>query len=1131
MNRVWSLRILAHLNRSHGLKLYSLFSAGTRSMINRFKHVFSICLLSLMGIASSASAATFNDITNETELRAALDEITSNGENDSINFQGRTIVLTSELVVNAEPGTNVQFTSGTLRRDNEAPAFRLVKITNQSSNSANGTSAVFNLMTLENGLYETVNGPVAEAGGAAIFSDGVNLDLRAATLENNVVIGAGTGGAVYLRNASIFAFQARFINNRANPATENSATSGGAFGSFNAVDLAFQESLFQGNSATRGGAIAPLAHQGAFVVIASTFSANKASTLGGAIWSRSNLSMQTSTLFDNTANTGGGAIYSQPADSSVSTSIVRNTFLNNTGANIAGALYFVGTQSRPEVLGNIIVGNNEFNISNCAELGVNGPAVFLTDMYNISDDNSCGTASVVADSDTLFSLGFPEFNGGSTATVALSVDSAAIDSGIPQEDPRCPVGAVDQRGEPVIGNCDVGSFEFQPVPTDGDNDGIADGDDNCPVTANPEQEDRNNNNIGDVCDDPDNDEFFDSMDNCPDIANPNQTNTDGDMQGDACDADDDNDNVIDADDAFPLDPSEAVDTDGDGIGNNGDTDDDDDGQLDSDEEECGSDPLDAASTSIDSDSDGIPDCVDDTPFPDADEDGFADADDNCPAIANPGQENNDQDGQGDVCDNDDDNDGVSDTNDAFPFDDSESVDTDGDGVGNNADTDDDNDNVDDADDAFPLDANEAVDTDGDGIGNNGDTDDDDDGQLDTNEEECGSDPLNAASTSADADGDGIPDCVDDDFILDDDGDGVADADDNCAAIANPGQEDNDQDGQGDVCDTDDDNDGVLDSNDAFPFDDSESVDTDGDGVGNNTDTDDDNDNVLDANDAFPLNPSEAVDTDGDGVGNNADLDDDNDTQLDINELACGSDPLNAASMSADADGDGIPDCIDDDFIIDADGDGVADSMDNCPNTPNPGQEDTDGDGIGDVCDTDTGDNPVTVYQHVNYRGHSYSVGLGEVTFADIRNSPVGNDRISSIEIAPGYAVYACEHSRLRGRCVTFTNDTPDLRKFRFNDVISSMVVSKVTATVYQHVNYRGSSYRLGLGEITLRELRNSAVGNDRISSIQIAPGFSVYACQHSRLRGRCETFTNDTPDLRDIHFNDVISSMRVLPTQ
>lgn len=82
----------------------------------------------------------------------------------------------------------------------------------------------------------------------------------------------------------------------------------------------------------------------------------------------------------------------------------------------------------------------------------------------------------------------------------------------------------------------------------------------------------------------------------------------------------------------------------------------------------------------------------------------------------------DSDGDGipNAQDPDDDNDGTSDGNDAFPNDPTESADTDKDGIGNNADDDDDGDGVVDIQDTFPADSKETADTDGDGIGDNTD---------------------------------------------------------------------------------------------------------------------------------------------------------------------------------------------------------------------------------------------------------------------------------------------------------------------------------------------------------------------------------------------------------------------------
>jgi hypothetical protein len=69
---------------------------------------------------------------------------------------------------------------------------------------------------------------------------------------------------------------------------------------------------------------------------------------------------------------------------------------------------------------------------------------------------------------------------------------------------------------------------------DEDDDGVDDGDDNCPSVANADQDDLDADGAGDACDaDDDDDGVDDGDDNCPSVANAEQADLDLDALGDA----------------------------------------------------------------------------------------------------------------------------------------------------------------------------------------------------------------------------------------------------------------------------------------------------------------------------------------------------------------------------------------------------------------------------------------------------------------------------------------------------------------------------------------------------------------------------------------------------------------------
>lgn len=203
---------------------------------------------------------------------------------------------------------------------------------------------------------------------------------------------------------------------------------------------------------------------------------------------------------------------------------------------------------------------------------------------------------------------------------------------------------------------------------------------------------------------------------------------------------------------------------------------------------------------------------------DADGDGKADGQDNCPFVANRDQLDTDNDKVGDACDN------------CPAVANADQLDTDGDGKGDACDDDKDGDTVLNDADNCPLIPNAS--------------------QKNTRKELGGSDPCNGAGDACcdDMDGDGVLNSADncplvpnsDQSIpagatcsLDSDGDGIVDSQDNCPFVANSDQKDTDGDKTGDACDLDKDGDTVPNAKDNCPdLANTKQEDDDHDGIGN-----------------------------------------------------------------------------------------------------------------------------------------------------------------------------------------------------------------------------------------------------------------------------------------------------------
>ena len=184
---------------------------------------------------------------------------------------------------------------------------------------------------------------------------------------------------------------------------------------------------------------------------------------------------------------------------------------------------------------------------------------------------------------------------------------------------------------------------------------------------------------------------------------------------------------------------------------------------------------------------------------------------------------------------------------------------------------------------------------------------------------------------------------------------------------------------------------------------------------------------------------------------------------------------------------------------------------------------------------------VTMYEHPNYSGKA--IAFEEGSISRLRNTDVGNDRISSIRVPAGYVVLLYEDDYFNGRSWTYSKSVSKLPD-GVNDKASSIVVKKSggsgwggsggsggsggwgwsgsSVKLYEECYYKGRSIDLKEGSYASMP----SGFNNRLSSLRVPAGYEVMLYNSTNFQGKYTRLQSDEWCIPS-SWNNATSSMRI----